>query len=256
MTGWSPAAGIEGKAVLVTGAAGGIGSAVAAAFATAGARVAVHDLHDDPVAEVLAGLDGEGHIAFAGDLRDPAEPAALVDAAREALGRINALVHVAAVLVRRAELRDVTLEDVDLQQEVNLRAAFLLGRAAAEAMREQGGGGRIVNFTSQGWWTGGFGGSVVYAATKGGVVSMTRGLARSYGPDAILVNAIAPGAVDTPMLTDDLSEEALASFVDQIPLGRVAAPAELAGVAVFLVSDHASYISGATINVTGAQLMY
>ena len=75
MTGWSPAAGIEGKAVLVTGAAGGIGSAVAAAFATAGARVAVHDLHDDPVAEVLAGLDGEGHIAFAGDLRDPAEPA-------------------------------------------------------------------------------------------------------------------------------------------------------------------------------------
>ena len=160
------------------------------------------------------------------------------------------------MIVRREDLRDVTLEDVDLQQEVNLRAAFLLGRAAAEAMREQGGGGRIVNFTSQGWWTGELGGSVVYAATKGGVVSMTRGLARSYGPDAILVNAIAPGAVDTPMLTDDLSEEALASFVDQIPLGRVAAPAELAGVAVFLVSDHASYISGATINVTGAQLMY
>jgi NAD(P)-dependent dehydrogenase (short-subunit alcohol dehydrogenase family) len=85
---------------------------------------------------------------------------------------------------------------------------------------------------------------------------MTRGLARGYGPDGILVNAIAPGAVDTPMLTDDLSEESLASFVAQIPLGRVAAPSELAGVAVFLLSDHASYISGATINVTGAQLMY
>jgi NAD(P)-dependent dehydrogenase (short-subunit alcohol dehydrogenase family) len=253
---WSPAAGVEGKAVLVTGAAGGIGRAVAEAFATAGSRVAVHDRRDEAVSGVLAGLDGEGHAAFAGDLRDPDEPAALVARVREALGRIDALVHVAAVIVRRGDVRDVTVEDVDLQQEVNVRAAFLLDRAAAEAMREQGGGGRIVNFTSQGWWTGGFGGSVVYAATKGGVVSMTRGLARSYGPDGILVNAIAPGAVDTPMLTDDLSADDLRSFVDQIPLGRVAAPAELAGVAVFLVSDHASYISGATINVTGAQLMY
>jgi 3-oxoacyl-[acyl-carrier protein] reductase len=253
---WTPAAGIEGKAVLVTGAAGGIGRAIAEAFATAGARVAIHDLRDDAIAALLGGLDGEGHVAFAGDLRDPTEPPALVDAVREALGRIDALVHTAAVIVRRDDLRDVAVEDVDLQQEVNVRAAFLLDRAAAEAMKEQGGGGRIVNFTSQGWWTGGFDGSVVYAATKGGIVSMTRGLARSYGPDGILVNAIAPGAVDTPMLTDDLSEEALAAFVDQIPLGRIAAPAELAGVAVFLVSDHASYISGATINVTGAQLMY
>jgi NAD(P)-dependent dehydrogenase (short-subunit alcohol dehydrogenase family) len=253
---WSPTAGIEGKAVLVTGAAGGIGRAVAEALAAAGARVAVHDLRDAAIAEVLAGLAGEGHAAFAGDLRDPAEPGALVDSVREALGRIDALVHVAAVIVRREDVAEVTVEDVDLQQEVNLRASFLLDQAAAEAMRAQGGGGRIVNFTSQGWWSGGFGGSVVYAATKGAIVSMTRGLARSYGPDGILVNAIAPGAVDTPMLTDDLSEEALASFVAQIPLGRVAAPAEVAGVAVFLLSDHASYISGATINVTGAQLMY
>jgi NAD(P)-dependent dehydrogenase (short-subunit alcohol dehydrogenase family) len=253
---WSPAAGVEGKAVLVTGAAGGIGRAVAEALATAGALVAAHDLRREAVAAVVAGLDGEGHAAFAGDLRDPDEPASLVAGVCEELGRIDALVHVAAVIVRREDLREVAVEDIDLQQEVNVRAAFLLDRAAAEAMREQGGGGRIVNFTSQGWWTGGFGGSVVYAATKGAVVSMTRGLARSYGPEGILVNAIAPGAVDTPMLTDDLSEEALESFVAQIPLGRVAAPSELAGVAVFLVSDHASYISGATINVTGAQLMY
>ena len=253
---WDAAAGIEGKAVLVTGAAGGIGRAVAEAFAAAGARVAVHDLRDEAIAAVLSGLEGEGHVAFAGDLRDPGEPQELVDAVREALGRIDALVHVAAVIVRREDLRDVSVEDIDLQQEVNVRAAFLLDRAAAEAMRAQGGGGRIVNFSSQGWWTGGFGGSVVYSATKGAVVSMTRGLARSYGADGILVNAIAPGAVDAPMLTQDLSQEALDEFVAQIPLGRVARPDELASVAVFLVSDHASYISGATINVSGAQLMY
>ena len=247
---WSPAAGIEGKAVLVTGAAGGIGRAVAEAFATAGARVAAHDLRDKAIAELLDGLDGDGHAGFAGDLRDPAEPQALVDAVREELGRIDALVHVAAVILATDD------HGGDVQQEVNSRATFLLDRAAAEAMREQGGGGRIVNFSSQGWWTGGFGGSVVYSATKGAVVSMTRGLARSYGADGILVNAIAPGAVDAPMLTQDLSQEALDSFVAQIPLGRVAQPEELAGVAVFLVSDHASYISGATINVSGAQLMY
>lgn len=253
---WNPAAGLEGKAVLVTGAAGGIGGAVAAAFAGAGARVAAHDLDDAGVAGLVAGLEGGGHVALAGDLRDPAQPAALVDEVREAFGRIDALVHVAAVIVRREDIRDVTAEDIDLQQEVNSRATFLLDRAAAEAMREQGGGGRIVNFTSQGWWTGGFGGSVVYSATKGAVVSMTRGLARTYGPDGILVNAIAPGAVDTPMLTEGVSAEVLDQFVADIPLGRIAAPGELASVAVFLVSDHASYISGATINVTGAQLMY
>ena len=253
---WNVGAGLEGKGVIVTGAAGGIGRAVTEAFATTGARVMAVDVDQGKVDEVVAGLEGSGHVGVAADLRDVGSHDALVARARQELGNLYALANLAAVLRRRGSLDEVTEDDWDFQHDVNLKAAFFLARAAGRAMIEQGQGGRIVLFSSQGWWTGGFGGSVVYAATKGGVVSMTRGLARSYGPDAILVNAIAPGAVDTPMLTDDLSEEALASFVDQIPLGRVAAPAELAGVAVFLVSDHASYISGATINVTGAQLMY
>lgn len=252
---WSAGAGLDGKAVLVTGATGGIGRAVAAAFAAAGARVAAHDLRGEDVDALVAELGGDPHLGLAGDLRDPEQPAALVGAVRERLGRIDALIHVAAVIVR-TEVESVTVEQIDLQQEVNVRAAFLLNRAAAEAMREQGDGGRIVNFSSQGWWTGGFGGSVVYSATKGAIVSMTRGLARTYGQDGILVNAIAPGAVDTPMMTDGLSPEAFDDFVAQIPLGRIAQPAELANVAVFLASDHASYVSGATINVSGAQLMY
>ena len=116
--------------------------------------------------------------------------------------------------------------------------------------------GRIVLFSSQGWWTGGFGGSVVYCASKGGIVSMARGLARTFGPDGITVNVIAPGQVDTPMLMDDLAEETFEALKEQTPLKRVGDPSEIAGVVVFLASDHASYVSGATINVSGGFLMY
>lgn len=249
-------AGLEGAGVLVTGAAGGIGRAVAGLFAAEGARVAAHDLDQASVELVVDGLEGAGHVVLSGDLRDPSVPELLAGEAAQALGSLDVLAHVAAVLVRSSDLRDVTIAQYDLQQETNLRAGFLLNRAAAERMRSQGGGGRIINFTSQGWWTGGFGGSVVYSATKGGIVSMTRGLARTYGPDGILINCVAPGAVNTSMFNTGLTEEAFDAFVKQIPLGRVAEPSEIAGVVVFLASDHASYISGATINITGAQLMY
>lgn len=251
---WSVGAGLEGRGVLVTGAAGGIGRAVVRAFAAAGAHVVAVDL--DAPEEVVAGLGGPGrHAALAADVADLAGHDALVARARDDAGSLYVLAHVAAV-IRRSELDDVTEEDWALQEAVNLRATFFLNRSVARAMREQGGGGRIVNFASQGWWTGGFGGSVVYAATKGGVVSMTRGLARTFGPDGILVNCVSPGAVDTPMLRDGMTDAALESFRGQIPLGRFAAPEELAGAVVFLASDHASYITGATLNVSGGQLMY
>jgi NAD(P)-dependent dehydrogenase (short-subunit alcohol dehydrogenase family) len=253
---WSVAAGLEGRGVMVTGAAGAIGGAVARAFAAAGAHVVAVDLDARALEEVVAGLEGAGrHSAFAADLADLAGHDDLVERARAAAGSLDVLAHVAAV-IRRSDLDAVTEEDWVLQEQVNLRATFFLNRSAARAMRAQGRGGRIVNFSSQGWWTGGFGGSVVYAATKGGVVSMTRGLARTYGPDGILVNCVSPGAVDTPMLRDGMTDEALESFRGQIPLGRFAAPEELAGAVVFLASDHATYITGATLNVSGGQLMY
>ena len=254
---WQLGAGLADRAVLVTGGAGAIGREVAAAFAAARARVAVTDLDQAAVEAVVAGLEEPArHVGLAVDLRDPVDAEALVARVRESLGRLDVLAHVAAVLRRQPDLDAVTLDDWQAQDDVNLRAAFFLNRAAARAMREQGTGGRIVNFASQGWWTGGFGGSVVYAATKGGIVSMSRGLARTYGPDGILVNCVAPGAVDTPMLREGMSDEALEAFRAQIPLGRFAAPREVAGAVVFLASDHASYITGAVLNVSGGQLMY
>jgi NAD(P)-dependent dehydrogenase (short-subunit alcohol dehydrogenase family) len=205
---------------------------------------------------VVSELEGRGHVAAAADLSDIGTHDALVARARRELGELYVLAHLAAVLRRRASIDDVTEDDWDVQLDVNLKAAFFLCRASARAMVEQGKGGRIIAFTSQGWQTGGFGGSVAYAASKGGIVSMTRGMARTYGPHEITVNTVSPGLVETPMLTDGLSDEVYESLKRQTPLGRVAEPHELAGTVVFLASRHAGYISGATINVSGGFLMY
>ena len=253
---WNLAAGLAGKRVVVTGGAGGIGREVALAFAAAGARVAVVDLDEKKVTAVVAELDGGPHLALAIDLRPIANHARLFEVVTAAFGGLDVLVCTAAVLVRRDSVDEVSEADWDLQQDVNLKATFFLNQAAGRILRGQGGGGRIVNFTSQGWWTGGFGGSVAYAASKGGIVSLTRGLARTYAKDGITVNAVSPGAADTAMMRSGLTEEQVQGFVQSIPLGRMAAPAELAGTVLFLASDHASYITGATINVSGGWLMY
>lgn len=253
---WSVGAGLDGRGVIVTGAAGGIGLAVTQAFAATGARVMAVDLDQQRLDELVAGLEGSGHLAVAADIADVRTHAQLVDRARRELGSVHVLANLAAVLRRRSKVAEVTEEDWDLQHDVNLKAAFFICRAAGEAMVEQGNGGRIITFSSQGWWSGGYGGSVVYAATKGGVTSMTRGLARTYGPHRITVNAVAPGQVHTPMLMTDLAPEIYQSMLAQTPLGYVAEPEDLAGTVVFLASDHARYITGATINVSGGLLMY
>jgi NAD(P)-dependent dehydrogenase (short-subunit alcohol dehydrogenase family) len=253
---WSMGSGLEGKGVIVTGAAGGIGREVARAFAAAGAQVAAVDLRIEPLKELVASLGEGSHLALCADLRDIAGHEAILQTVVERFGTLGVLAHVAAVLIRRKHVDEVTEADWDMQHDVNLKATFFLNRAVARIYLKQGRGGRIINFTSQGWWTGGFGGSVVYAATKGGIVSLTRGLARTYAKDRITVNAVSPGAVDTEMLFKDLNQEQVDQMVAQIPIGHVAAPTDLAGAVIFLASDHASYVTGATINVSGGWLMY
>ena len=253
---WSVGAGLEGKGVIVTGAAGGIGRAITTAFAMTGAKVMAVDVDQTKVDEVVAGLDGSGHIGVAADLTDLAGHDALIARARKELGNLYVLANLAAVLRRKGSLNEVTEEDWDFQHDVNLKAAFFLARAAGTAMIDQGVGGRIILFSSQGWWTGGFGGSVAYAATKGGVTSMCRGLARTYGAHKITVNCVSPGQVNTPMLMTGLAPEVYETMKKQTPLGYVAEPVEMAGPVIFLASDHASYITGSTINASGGFLMY
>jgi NAD(P)-dependent dehydrogenase (short-subunit alcohol dehydrogenase family) len=248
---------VTGRRTLVTGGAGGIGRAVAEAFAAADAHVAVADLDQAACQAVVDGLSRpREHVAIGVDLVDISGHRALLERASEHLGGLDVLAHLAAVLRRRASLEDVTEEDWDAQLDLNLKATFFLNRAVAGFFRAQGTGGRIINFTSQGWWTGGFGGSVVYNASKGAVVTMSRGLARSLAADGITVNTVAPGAVDTAMMRSGMTDAALADFVKMIPMGRMAEPAEITGAVLFLASEAAGYVTGATINVTGGQLMY
>jgi len=253
---WSVGAGLEGRGVVVTGAAGGIGQAVTKAFATAGAKVLAVDVDQGRVEDVVAACDGEGHVALGVNLADLASHGAIIETARDRLGSLYVLAHTAAVLRRRGQITEVTEDDWDFQLDINLKATFFLARAAAEQMAHAGQGGRIVLFSSQGWWTGGFGGSVVYSASKGGVVSMCRGLARTYGPAGVTVNTVAPGQIKTPMLLTDLDPAVYERMTKETPLGFVGEPEDIAGVVVFLASAHARYISGATINVSGAFLMY
>jgi 3-oxoacyl-[acyl-carrier protein] reductase len=247
--------GLAGRGVLCTGAAGGIGVAVCRAFAEKDARLFLADRPGSGVAKLAAELPGRGHAGYECDLRDIGSVERLVEAAESELGQVEVLVHLAAVL-RRQPLEEVSEGDWDLQIDVNLKATFFLARAVAARMAATGIGGRIVLYASQAWWSGGHGGSQVYAMSKGGVVSLTRGLAREYGPRGIRVNAVAPGCVDTPLLREGLSEQKLDEILAATPLRRLGTPEELAAVTVFLASDSSSFVTGTVLNASGGWLTY
>jgi 3-oxoacyl-[acyl-carrier protein] reductase len=191
--------------------------------------------------------------AVAADLLDPAVPRQIVSDILATEGRLDVLVHNAAVYVWQHSLPEVTPEDYDLQTSVNLRAVFFLSQAAAEAMRPNG-WGRIIGISSVGARTGGVSNSAIYNAAKAGVISLMKNFARNYGQYGITANTVAPGAVEG-FMTDHLSPDERERFVGLVPLGRFAAPIEIATVVGFLASDAASYINGATIDVNGGWIM-
>ena len=220
---WRNDSGLSGKSIVVTGAAGGIGSALIHGFAQAGAHVLLIDMPGKSLQEISDGLPGSGHKWMEIDLSDLSQHALIFETA-QSMAPFSALAHCAAVSRRRADVDDVTEADWDIQLDTNLKTTFFLNRAARTSFRSQKSIGSIINFVSQAWWSGGYGGSVVYAASKGGVVSLTKGLARAFAADGVRVNAISPGGVDTPMMVADQTPEALAKFVSMIPLGRLANP--------------------------------
>ncbi len=250
-------AGLAGRGVIVTGAARGIGRATARLAAACGARVCGVDLNGEALQEEIREWDHpEQHLPLQVDLTGDEAPSMVVARALREFDDLWGLVHCAGVLIRRSTTAEITREDWDIQHDINLKASFFLNQAVGEALVARGGGGRMVTLSSQGWWTGGSHGSVVYSASKGGIVSMCRGLSTAYAPHGIMVNSIAPGVVDTPMLASGLTSADLQAIAASCPMGRLARPEEIAQVAVFLLSTHASYISAATINVSGGLLFY
>ena len=235
----------EERVAVVTGSARGMGRAMCEVLAGSG--------------HVVVGLDrldqepGPYARTIAADLIEPAVPRQVVDDVLAREGRLDVVVHNAAVFIHDQRLSEVTPEAFELQVGVNLRAVFFLSQAAAESMVPNG-FGRIIGISSVGARTGGVSNSAVYAAAKAGVISLMKNFARNYGRHGITANAVAPGAIEG-FMTSHLAPEDKARFISQIPLGRFAQPIEVAHVVGFLASDGASYINGATIDVNGGWLM-
>ena len=242
---------LDGKTALITGASGGIGAAIARAMHGQGATVALSGTRREAL-NVLADELGERVHVCPADLQDPAAPDALVAAAEAAAGPLHVLVNNAGLTRDMLALR-MKDEDWNTVLEVDLSAPFRLARAALRGMLRRR-AGRIIGIGSIVGATGNAG-QANYAAAKAGLVGMTKALAQEVGSRGITVNMVAPGFVATPM-TDVLSEAQKGKLAEAIPLGRMGAPADIAGAVVYLASDEAGWVTGATLHVNGGMAMY
>lgn len=250
MSNWS----LQDKVAIVTGAGSGIGAAIAKKFAAVGAQVILADINESSALEMQSALAGpDRHRVYPCDLGSVDACFELVNYVLRKNKKIDILVNAAAYLYR-VPLSEVDREYWDRTVAVNMAAPFFLAQACMEPMKEQR-AGRIILFSSQGAFTGGFYGSAVYAMSKAAVVALVKSLSRELAPYSVCVNSIAPGAVDTPMLRGGMSEGAMQEFIAKIPVGRLGTPEELAEVCHFLASDASSYVTGHTLDVNGGQLM-
>jgi 3-oxoacyl-[acyl-carrier protein] reductase len=238
---------MDGRTALVTGAARGIGAAIVRAFCERGANVVVADLDVERAEAVAAGL-GERAVAAPLDVRERASFEQAFGHAVERFGRVDVLVNNAARTVMRPfwEIED---EEWDEVLATNLRSVFIGCQVAGPHMRGNG-YGRILNLSSLAGQQGGAVAGAHYAASKAGIVVLTKIVAQALAPHGVTVNAIAPAAVRTPVM-DALPPERVEALAAAIPVGRVGRPEEVAALAAFLASDDAGYITGATYDVNG-----
>lgn len=237
--------------VLITGASGGIGAAIARAFAAKGYGLALHYHRGEAAACALAAELSEKYavpaLALKADLRSSAETAEMVVRAQEELGFIGTLVNNAGIANQKL-FTDITDEDWEDMIGVHLSGTFRCCRAVLPEMIRRH-MGTVINVSSM-WGQVGASCEVHYSAAKAGVIGLTKALAKEVGPSGITVNCIAPGAIRTAML-DGFTEEDLAALADETPVGRIGTPEEVADTAVFLAGEGARFITGQVIGVNG-----
>ena len=242
---------LTGRAALVTGASGGIGGAIARALHGAGARVALSGTREGPLAALAEEL-GAGAFVLPCDLSDRDAIEALPKRAVEVLGAVDILVNNAGITRDQLFMR-MSDEDWQAVLDVNLTAVMRLTRGVVRGMMKAR-WGRIVNITSVVGATGNPG-QANYVAAKAGLTGLTKSLAAELASRGITANAVAPGFIETAM-TDKLTEDQRARILTQIPAGRMGTGADVAAAVLYLASEEAGYVSGATLHVNGAMAMY
>jgi 3-oxoacyl-[acyl-carrier protein] reductase len=240
-----------GKVVLVTGGSRGIGRACAVAFARAGATVVLSYAGNEAAAAEAVALAGPGARSIKFDVADTEACAAAVEEVVKSAGRLDVLVNNAGVAIDGLAVR-IKDADWDRTLDTNLKGAFALCRAAARPMMKQR-GGAIVNLTSVVGETGNVG-QAAYAASKAGLIGLTKSLARELASRNIRVNAVSPGFIDTDM-TAGLNAELKAKMTETIPLGRLGSADEVARAVLFLAGDAGSYVTGEVLKVNGGMYM-
>jgi NAD(P)-dependent dehydrogenase (short-subunit alcohol dehydrogenase family) len=243
-----------GRTALVTGAGSGIGAAIATHLAARGANVVVNDIDPAAAERTVAAIATASGIAvaFAADVTSEPEVRAMCRRILETFGALDILVNNAGIL-STTPTAELAVDAWERTLAVNLTGAFNCCRAVLPAMQQRR-YGKIINIASLAGESGGISVGVDYAASKGGLLALTRRLALEVAAFAINVNAIAPGTTSTPMV-DAMPEEDRTALLAKIPLGRFATPADIAYAACFLAGDESSFITGATLDVNGGLLM-
>jgi NAD(P)-dependent dehydrogenase (short-subunit alcohol dehydrogenase family) len=246
---------LAGRVAIVTGAGQGMGRAVALALAERGAKIAVNDVSAERAAETLAALaaQGAGAIAVPADVTDAAAVRRMVAETIAKLGGVQLLINNAGVL-RPTKVAEIAEAEWDWVIAVNLKGTFLCSQAVLPAMKAAG-WGRIVNFSSTAGKNVSTVGGAHYTAAKAGILGFTRHLAKEVAADGITVNAVCPGLIDTEMVRATIDDARVDAYARSFPITRLGRPEEVAELVAFLASDRAAYITGASLDINGGDLM-
>jgi NAD(P)-dependent dehydrogenase (short-subunit alcohol dehydrogenase family) len=247
---------LEGKTAVISGAASprGIGLSTARAFAEQGARVVILDLDLNAAHEAAASL-GAGHVGLRCDVTDMAACKSAVAAVIDRFGQIDILVNNAGV-TEPVRTLDITAAGWDRIMNVNLRGTLHLSQTCIPHMKARQKGSIICMSSVSALRGGGIFGGPHYSAAKAGVLGLAKAMAREFGPDGIRVNCVAPGLIETDITGDKLTVAMKADIIKGIPLGRLGAAKDVAGIYVFLASDLSAYVTGAVIDVNGGMLIH